>query len=169
MASADLGSLLLGAVVIAGQTVGFAISRRPTSPLLRVLLVLAVVVLFLAMPLWWAVVCGIALTLAVLLLEPTLVNRATLERILAFTLGLVAMIPVVYVTLWTAQHTVGRIAIPPALFGSAFAAFALLLAWLKAVRPRASVQPVGWALLGASACLFLGGILSIVFWDVFAT
>jgi hypothetical protein len=170
MPDTDVGSFIAAFLVIVGlQLVGFTVSHRPASPFVRILLVGTVVVFLLVMPIWWAILAGIALTAAVLLFEPPVSAPTALAALFGFLLGFVAMVPVVYSILWTSQHLVGRAAILPALFGSAFVVSGLFFASLRSFGDSKPVKLLNCALFGASVCLFSGGVLSIVFWDAFKT
>ncbi len=148
----------MGFTVIGGQLVAFAVRNSPPFPWLRVVLVVTVVILFLVVPLLWAILVSVVLILAILVSEP----------LLAFALGFLAMIPVVYAILWTAQHTVGRDVILPTLFGSSLLIFGLSLSSRVSGANKHGIL-IRLALLGSSACLLLGGILSAIFWSAFTT
>lgn len=144
------------------------LGRRLGWPLTGLLLA-GVVSLLLVLPLWLSIPASFGLAATFLLLGPEMTKPYVLANTVAFVLGFLVMIPVIYAILLISQHSVGRDAILPALFGSAFVVFALFLGSLASWRDSKRARLLSSALLGASVSLLVGGILSAIFWNAFTT
>lgn len=138
---------------------------RSASPMARIVAAGAVVILFLLMPIVWAIVAGVALVAVVLLLEPRIANRDTMVALLLFVVGFLAKVPVVFAILWVGVRSSGRDVFLPTVFGSALMVSALFLFSLKSWRDSMAARLLSSGLSEASGGLLLAASLLAVFWQ----
>ncbi|MEX0683154.1 MAG: hypothetical protein WD472_06830 [Dehalococcoidia bacterium] len=163
-------SLLVVASFVAGgfQLAIFSLFRQPGSHLARLVIAIASILLVLVLSSWWAFLLLAILSVMVLAFEMVVDERERGATLLLLGLGFSLALPVVYIVLFTAQQSVGRDVIPPVLF-SGSVLFLLVFLRVESASAATALKIIGRGLMGFSACFATFGVLSVIFWDTFAT